>query len=638
MLSEQILSDPKENGAMSVIAAVVLASAILFALILNLALRPAAAAKLSVRLMALAMIGGLIYYGAGYMELSGDLPLTAVRTPVFVLRMFVGVNEFGAIKGARIVSTPIGVFGFWLAHMLAFCSMASVVMNTLGAALMRQLRIFLSRRGELTLIYGLNENSIALGKECLADGGNSVVFIVGEAAPAKIAELNAAGLSVLTGENAASAAPASIRRLHLKGRKLSVYALDEAEDKNLFFALRLLDTLNKAGVPAEKTSVTLPGAEDVISSMLQVTEERYGYGFVNVFEPAMLAARALIRMVPPWDLVSFGADGRAKEDFECVVAGFGRHGQAVLRQLVMNGQFAGSHFRAAVFSPNFKEEAGYLESDCPEMFRRYEIHSFEEDARGIGFYNYIGERLSTLKLVVVATGDPERNREISDNLMLFLKRRNAENICVVRCDKTGVRYQERIGSEILTSSICSRACLSAEYADCGAIVLNASYDGSGCSDWEKWLSCDSFGRMSSRASADFAHAFLRAAGCTREEVLAGAWPPPEALLRTLGETEHLRWMAFHFAMGYRPMSEEEFTANEKIWRRCREEGVPCPIKLSKNAEERTHACLIDWDALDELSARESAITGREVDYQQMDINNVLTLPRLLQAEEGKRNR
>ena len=623
---------------MAIIAAVVLSSAILFGLILNLALRPAAAAKLSVWMMALAMVGGLIYYGVGYMELSGDLPLTAVRTPVFVLRMFVGINEFSAIKGSRIVSTPLGTFGFWLVHMLAFCSVASVVMNTLGAALMRQLRLFLSRRGELTLIYGLNENSIALGKECLADGGNSVVFIVEQAAPAKIAELNAAGLSVLTGENAAAAAPASIRRLHLKGRTLSVYALDEAEDKDLFFALRLLDTLEKAGIPAEKTSVTLPGAEDVIASMLQVTEDRYGYGFVNVFEPSMLAARALIRMVPPWDCVSFGADGRAKEDFECVVVGFGSHGQAVLKQLVMNGQFAGSQFRAAVFSPNFKKESGYLESDCPEMLRHYEIYSFEEDARGVDFYNYIGERLSTLKLIAVATGDPESNREISDNLMLFLKRRKAENICVVRCDKSGVRYQERIGSPILTSSIYSRACLSAEYADCGAIVLNASYDGSERSDWEKWLSCDSFGRMSSRASADFAHAFLRAAGCTREEVLAGTWAPSETLLRTLGETEHLRWMAFHFAMGYRPMSEEQFAANEKVWRRCREEGVPCPIKLSKNAEERTHACLIDWDALDELSARESAITGREVDYQQMDINNVLTLPRLLQAEEGKRNK
>ena len=117
---------------MAIIAAVVLSSAILLGLILNLALRPAAAAKLSVWVMALAMIGGLIYYGVGYMELSGDLALTAVRTPVFVLRMFVGVNEFSAIKGSRIVSTPLGTFGFWLVHMLAFCSVASVVMNTLG--------------------------------------------------------------------------------------------------------------------------------------------------------------------------------------------------------------------------------------------------------------------------------------------------------------------------------------------------------------------------------------------------------------------------------------------------------------------------------------------------------------------------
>ena len=623
---------------MGIITAVVLPSAILFALILNLALRPAAAAKLSVWMMALAMIGGLIYYGAGYMELSGDLPLTVVRTPIFVLRMFLAVNEFSAIAGSRVVSTPLGIFGFWLVHMFAFCSIASVVMNTLGAALMRQLRLFLSRRGELTLIYGLNENSIALGKECLAAGGNSVVFIAEQAAPAKITELNTAGMSVLTGAAAAAAEPASIRKLHLKGRTLSVYALDAAEDKDLFFALRLRDTLEKAGVPAEKTRVTLPGAEDVISSMLQATDERYGYGFVNVFEPGMLAARALIRMVPPWDYVAFGPDGRAKEDFECVVVGFGGHGQAVLKQLVMNGQFAGSNFRAAVFSPNFQQESGYLRSDCPELLKRYEIRSFEEDARGVGFYNYIEERLSTLKIIAIATGDPERNREISDHLMLFLKRRKAENICVVRCDKTGVRYQERVGSPILASSIYSRACLSAEDADRGAIVLNASYDSSERSDWEKWLSCDSFGRVSSRASADFAHAFLRAAGCSREEVLAGTWAPSEALLRTLGETEHLRWMAFHFAMGYRPMSEEQFAAREKLWRKCTEEGVPCPIKLSKDAEERTHACLIDWDALNDLSARESAVTGRKVDYQQMDINNVLTLPRLLRAEEGKRNK
>ena len=621
------------------VTAVLLPTAILLALILNMALRPAAAGRLSVWMMAIAMLGGLYYYGAGYMEMSGDLAITVVRTPVFVLRMFVAVNELSAIAGSKVVSTHLGLFGFWTVHMFAFCSVASVVMNTLGAALMRQLRLFLSRRGALTLIYGLNENAVALGKECLAAGGNSVVFIAEQASPSKITELNTAGMSVITGAAAAAADPASIRKLHLRGRTLSVYALDEAEDRDLAFALRLRDTLEREKIPPEKTRVTLPGAEDVIASMLQVTQDSYGYDFVNVFEPSMLAARALIRLVPPWDQIAFGADGRAKEDFECVIVGFGSHGQAVLKQLLMNGQFAGSTFRAAVFAPNFGAESGYLAADCPELLKNYQILSFPEDARGVAFYNYIDQRISTLKLIVIATGDEESNREISDNLMMFLKRRKAENICVVRCGKQGVRYQERVGSPILTRSIYSLSCLSAEDADRGAIVLNASYDDSERSDWEKWLSCDSFGRMSSRASADFAHAFLRAAGWSREEVLAGDWQPEEELLRTLGETEHLRWMAFHFAMGYRRMSEQKLAANERAWLKCREEGLPCRIKLTKDGEERTHACLIPWDALDALSERETALTGRKVDYKQMDINNVLTLPRLLRAEEeGKHAR
>ena len=43
-----------------------------------------------------------------------------------------------------------------------------------------------------------------------------------------------------------------------------------------------------------------------------------------------------------------------------------------------------------------------------------------------------------------------------------------------------------------------------------------------------------------------------------------------------------------------------------------------------------HACLIDWEDLDDLSERESQVTGKPVDYKQMDRNNVLTLAQLAQ--------
>ena len=621
---------------MMTISAVILSAALLLAMILNLALKPAFSARLTAFCISFAVIGGAVFYGAGYWETCGELAQTVFRTALAVFRMFLGVNDLGAISSSSLVSTPSGLSLFWLAHLLALYSVTTAAMSTLGAEFLRQLRSLLSNRGDLTLIYGVNEDSVALGKECLGAKNGAVVFVTESASAETVHDLNKAGMSVLTGPDAVASEEKVLRRLHIGKRKLTVYALDAADDKNLYYALRLKDALEKKGVPAEKTRVTLPGAEDIICSMLQVSDARYGFGYVNVFDRSMLAARAVIRTAAPWDCVSFGPDGRALEDFECVIAGFGSHGQAVLKQLVMNAQFAGSHFRAAIFSPHYEQEAGYLKADCPELLGRYEITSHTLDARSLGFYRYIESRLASLKLIVLATGDEALNREISDNLMLFLKRRGAERICVVRCGRTGVRYQERVGSPILTANIYTRAFLSAEDADRSAILLNASYDGSERSDWEKWVSCDSFSKMSSRASADFAPAFLRASGISREEMLGGRWQPSEEMLRNLGETEHLRWNAFHFAMGYRTMREAEFAANAARYRECARQGLP--FRIVKNSEARTHACLVGWDELKAVSERERAVTGRLVDYQQLDINNVLALPKLLQAEEKSKKR
>ena len=612
--------------------AVILSAALLLALVLVLTLKPAFYNRLNALFLIVAVIGGVLFYGTGFMEKTADLAQTVIRTTMAVLRMFLGVNELAAIENTSLVSSQTGRSIFWLVHLIAFTSIASAVFSTLGSEALRHLRFLLSLRGDLTLLYGINENSLALGKECLATGKSAVMFIDESAPQELIREVYTEGMAVMSGLAAASCSAGTIRRLHLRKRKLSVYALHEDEDKNLFFALRLKDALEKKAIPPERTRISLPGAEDIIASMLQVSKEQYGFGYVNVFDSCNVTARALIRTCPPWEFIHFGPDGRALEDYSCVIVGFGRHGQAVLKQLVMNGQFAGATFHAAVFSNNFKREAGYLFADSPELLKQYDIRHFEADARGRDFYHFIEEHLATLKLIVICTGDAGMNREISDNLMLFLKRRDAERISVVQCGDGTVRYQEHVGSPIRMVSILTREYLSAEEADRNAMLLNATYDHSPRSTWEKWVACDSFSKMSSRASADFIPAFLRIAGTSRDKVLAGDWHLSDEMLQVLGETEHLRWNAFHFATGYRPMSKEEFEANARVWRQCRAEGKACGIKIAKNSRARTHACLIPWEELDELSDRENAITGRNVDYKQIDIDNVLTMPKILKAE------
>ena len=614
------------------VSAGILSAALFLAMVLNLAMKPKYSARLTTACMVVALIGGLAIYGAGYAQSTESLALTMIRTPLAVTRMFVGVNDLSAVDGTTFVRGQGGLVFFWLIHLLAFYSMASAAMITIGAEALRSLRLLLSRRGELTLIYGINDRSIDLGQECLEQSGGAVILVAEDVADAKITEMNNLGMSVLSG----TAADRVLRALRIGNRKLSVFALEEQDDSNLVFALKLKDALERFGAAPENTRLTLPGEEEIITSMLQVSPEQYGFGYVQVFDTPTLAARALLRTGPPWDFVSFGPDGRAQEDFECAIVGFGRLGQAVLKQLVMNGQYVGSSFHATVFALDYEAESGYLFHDCPGLLNHYDIKCISADGRSAAFYSYLTEHLATLKMIAVCTGSDTVNQEIANELMLFLKRRRAERICVVRCGKKALRYQASVASPIVETGVYTLASLSAERADREAILLNAVYDDSDRSNWEKWVACDSFSKMSSRASADFAPALIKASGAKEEEILAGNWQPDEAMQQVLGEMEHLRWCAFHYAMGYLPMGKERWEARAAEFTRCREQDIPCRIRLSKDAEERLHACLIPWDSLDELSARESAVTGRNVDYKQTDINNVLALPQILNASRPKK--
>ena len=614
------------------VTVVILSTALLLAMVLNLALKPSFSARLTTICMIIAFVGGVLIYGVGFAESTGDIGLSMIRTPFCVVKMFVGINDYGSIAGTSPVATPFRLIVFWIIHLLAFYSMASAAMFTLGEEALRYLRMILSAKGDLTLIYGINDRSIDLDKECREAGTGSVVFIAENADHTAVTDLNNMGMSVISGPSAVSSARSVMRRLRVSRRSINVFAMDE-EDKDLFYALDLKNALKEAGVSPEKTAITLPGAEDIITSMLQVSADQYGYGYVNVYDSAMLSARALIKTCPPWELVRFGSDGRALEDFDCAIVGFGRHGQAVLKQLLMNGQFAGSDFHATIFSPNYENESGYMKAECASMFKSYDINSIKADGRSIEFYNYVDRHIGTLKLIAICTGNEDSDREISDNLMMYLKRRKAEHICVVRCGKDGIRYQETVGSPVITVSIYSLEYLSAQRADRDAVIINSTYDDSDRTDWEKWVACDSFSKMSSRASADFIPAFIRASGMTADEVRAGNWPPAADILEVLGETEHLRWNAFHFVMGYSPMSSGEFDERAYIYRKHTEKGLP-GIRLSKDSENRTHACLIPWNELDDLSKKESSVTGREVNYKQYDINNVLIIPEIFKQREA----
>ena len=293
------------------ITVVLLSIAIFAALVINMALKPSYSAKLTAVLILLSACGGSVIYGLGYTYVTKDIALSLIRTPFSVIGMYLGKNDLSAISGAPVVSTSAGIICFWALHLFAFYSIASAAIITVGAEGLRRLRLFLAMNGDLTIIYGINEESLDVGRECLAEGRKAIVFITNNELPAQTKEINELGMAVLTGTGAARSSREALARLRVRSRnKIEVFALDADGNENMSYAAGLMKGLQQMEIDPRITSITLPGTEDILTEMLQVAEERYGFGFVNVFDSTELAARAMISLCPPWEFLSFD-NGRA---------------------------------------------------------------------------------------------------------------------------------------------------------------------------------------------------------------------------------------------------------------------------------------------------------------------------------------
>ena len=225
--------------------------------------------------------------------------------------------------------------------------------------------------------------------------------------------------------------------------------------------------------------------------------------------------------------------------------------------------------------------------------------------------------------------DAELQWELTD----VLQNSGLSHIPILSCSGKGVSRASGVDGLTKTNSLYTLENLSPNRMDAMAMVLNHQYHrNEGNTVEEDWTQCDYFSRMSCRASADYMDAFLYATGSSREEALAGRWNPSPQALEALSQTEHLRWCAFHFAMGYQTMPYEVF--HERAEQYCAEvqQTGAGKIRITKDTERKYHACLIPWEQLDELSEREFQVTGKRTDYKASDLDNILMVPDMLREE------
>lgn len=597
--------------------------------------------KISNRLTAtagvIALVGGLLVYGYGYLWVALT-PLEAMLRTVFaVCRMFIGEADFGDISEIPFYSQKWALIICWCVHVLAFYATSSAAISLIGANVLKRLRVRLAVKKDLNIIYGVNKDSVAFG-QALAENHGEILVYVAEDADSAFAEAIGESKGVLrTDSKAIQGDKLFLKSLGIRkdSRKITVYGLHTDFLRNLEYAKAILRSFEAQGIPSRQISLVIHGREDDAVKQLQTSDDQYGYGFVTVFRENTLTARLLIQQFPPCHTISFDEACVAREDFEALIIGFGQLGQVILRNLIMNGQFTGSTFRADVFAPDIEEQDGYFRKVYPGILDHYQLYFHSHNGHSRELYAHLSDRLNTIRYIVVCTEDQQLDEEIAEDLRDFIDR-HGKKTPVYQCSQRGVKITHGDTLETEEHRNYHPDVLATKKLDRMAMTVNQYYQGSKSKGAvEDWMDCDYFSRTSNRAYADFLEAVLCATGRTEEDALNGNWDFTPNQIENLGKMEHARWNAFHFCMGFVTMSPEEYAARTEIYQQEQRATGKGKIRIGKNLDGGTHACLIPWEDLDALSAKENAITGGNVDYKQMDKNNILLLPVLLRIRDGK---
>lgn len=604
-------------------------------LILLLSANPKLSKKLTIASFVIGGISGLLIYGYGYITITDNVFLAILKAIYSASASFVGNNDYENISTAPFMQTDRMQIVCIFIQLCALYATASAVINSIGAEALKRFRLWLSRRNNINLIYGTNDDSLNLGKELLTKKDGIVIFIDDHQEPIANVSVSALGCVLLTDSHAINGDKKFLRKIGFKNNKrnLTLYALDKNSNNNLQYATRLLETFKNINVSPERLSLVLMGQEEIAVSKLQHTKQKYGYGFVSVVNEPQMAARLLTIKYPPCNSISFSENGKALNDFHAMIIGFGQVGQAVLKSIVMNGQFDGSSFRADVFAPDIENADGNFNTKFSSLKQQYDISFYNYDARSRNMYEYLKQNARKLNYVVITTGCEKTNHELAEELIEYFNTVDCK-IPVYNCTKQGVLAYDANGTVKQIHKLYSSELLCNRNFDEKAMVLNHIYQPkTEKSPLQNWLECDYFSRQSCRAATDFIPAILRSVGKDFTNFNNDDWNLSGEQIENLSRTEHKRWCAFHYCMGFSTMDDDEFNSRAEIYCNQILKNEKNTIRIGKNMAAKTHACLISWEKLDALSQKESAITGKNIDYKQMDTDNILAIPQILNINE-----
>jgi hypothetical protein len=618
-------------------------------------------------LFAAAVGGGFFFYSGGYAS-SGASPagtlLAALRGIIRTARMFALNNDYGELVNEQgtqwLRDRLLPQIVFWLCHISALVIVQAALLSLFGRKIVDWARLRFGLHREIYFIKGSDKYALMLGENIATrdnpqqppDRKRLVVFLIEDddkKTQEKAAQFGGI-LKVIDKKNnlLCRLQESGLGKRGPRGKKRHVILTQN--DASAPEDVRLTAEFAKEkGVNPENLDIyVLTSSEWDRAQIEAVTlakdggRRKYPYT-IHIIDEADVLIRRMIDERPPYEcpglrLNETNKTGMAACNFTVMILGFGTAGQRALLRLIMNGQFAGSVMRAIVVDRQIEHLRERFIHRYPALDMCCNIDFKNFDVRDEAFFDLLKETADVHYIVAALSGD-EMSRQTALDIRLCYERKNIAIPFIAVYEKHGslrdTNHDENVFSFGCREAIYKEAVIIREENDRMAKAVHEVYGGD-----PPWHELDWVLHESNRASADFIPAMLALAGLNAEtakkqQTLTG----DKALAETLAQTEHLRWNAFHAAMGFSPIAIEEMRQRFEKYpgeKNTREHLDFC----RRDSKARLQVCLARWDELDKISEAYRELERRagqepKRDFKKNDREIIENIPKFLKEKDGR---
>lgn len=414
----------------------------------------------------------------------------------------------------------------------------------------------------------------------------------------------------------------------MEKRETHLFILSENEERNTFAAQSIIQEL-EARKSTKEVFVKI-----YIRTILQTyLEEQFFNCNVNdnrriqvrFVNDSSIAAQQLVLNYPPVKFVDPDTSlGKARKDFTPLIIGFGQVGQACFRKLIEMGQFVDKEFRATVVDQNMSKIKGRFCFNYPGL-TNYKIRYEEVQFGHPDFYELIANNTEKLMYVVVSLGSDNLNMQTALEISSYAKRNDlAFKIFIHLIDRENFSHLLKKEQDLVyfgdyDEIFCEESVIRRELEN-EAIRNHNNYINHSDPDRKvkPWVEIGKMKQISNISAMEHQPTKLMLLGMTEAEI--AKFKNEEEFVHKIGndrlmnlaKAEHLRWNANYFVHGWNTWSLDKVTG-----------------KSTSDEVRKLHACLVDWETLDQVERR----------FYELKKYDVITVKKIYQQiiDKEKRN-